>query len=138
MAVLPEYKGKGIGAAHRAEILLQRYRRGEIDEAEFGFGMRLVGHYESGYDSNTYLLDNAKIFMQCQEAYQAGKITAAEHAFIRRYYFGGNNCILPQAVWEQLLAATGFEFIIYSCQGKEWYKYYMIYQCRLNQRPLSL
>ena len=119
-------------AAHRAEVLLQRYRHGEIDEAEFGFGMRLVGHYESCYDQNTYLLDNAKIFEKCQTAYQAEKITATEHSFIRRYYFGGKNCILPQDIWEQLLIAAGFKFVIHSCQGKEWYRYYIIYQCQLN------
>jgi hypothetical protein len=119
-------------AAYRAEVLLQQFRRGEIDEAEFGFGMRLVGHYESCYDPDTFLLDNACLFRKCEEAHRRGALSESEHKAIRRYYFAGKNCLLPQARWEELLQERGYRFTTQSCRGKSWYFYYVVYSCSLN------
>lgn len=116
-------------AEHCADRLLQRFRAREIDEAELGFGMRLVGHHETCYDVRTALLDNAKLFARCEARYAAGELTEAEHAAIRRYYFGGFNCILSQREWERLLWKSGWEFEIHRCRGKAWYDYYPVYSC---------
>lgn len=98
---------------HRADRLLTRFRARQIDEAEFGFGMRLVGHYESCYDRPTAQLDNAKIYACCLARHAASEFTDAEHAVIRRYYFGGYNCIVTQRAWERGLTAAGWQFQIH-------------------------
>jgi hypothetical protein len=119
---------------HRAERLLQRFRAREIDDAEFGFGIRLVGHYETCYDPRTGRLDNLKLFAQCDARHAVREFTDTEHAAIRRYYFGGVNCILSQRSWEHALTGSDWEFQIHRSRGKTWYEYYPIYSCRLNRR----
>ncbi len=119
-------------AAYRAEVLLRQFRSGEIDEAEFGFGMRLVGHHENCYDPNAFLLDNAELYRKCEEAYRRGEISDTEHSAIRHYYFGGKTCILPQARWEELLHQCGYRFAIHRCHGKAWYDYFLVYSCVLD------
>ncbi|MFO1514011.1 MAG: class I SAM-dependent methyltransferase [Verrucomicrobiota bacterium] len=126
MAMIPDVFDP---ATHHADRLLARFRAREVDAAEFGFGMRLVGHYETCYDRHTGLLNNAKLFAQCAARHAAGELTDAEHAVIRRYYFGGFNCILSQCAWEQVLAAGGWEFQMRRCRGKAWYEYYPVYSC---------
>lgn len=116
-------------AAHARDRLISRYRAGEYDAAEFGFGMRFVGHYATCYDPETFTLDNARLFAACAELLAAGGLTADEHVAIRRYYFGGKNCILTQAAWESALTACGFRFRQHRCRGKAWYDYYVVYEC---------
>lgn len=116
-------------AKHDFETLLQRFRCGEIDDAEFGFGMRLVGHYSNCYNQSNYILDNAKIFANCEAAYRDGLLKKDEIEAINRYYFSGKNCILPQEVWEDILTQEGFDFRIHQSKGKSWYEYYIIYEC---------
>jgi hypothetical protein len=126
MAMIPEgFKP----ADHCADRLLQRFRAHEIDEAEFGFGMRLVGHHDGCYDPRTYLLDNAKLIAHCDARHLAGEITDTEHAIIRRYYFGELNCILSQRAWDSVLTAGGWQFQIHRSRGKAWYEYYPVYSC---------
>jgi len=115
--------------AHCAGRLLQQFRSGQLSEAEFGFGMRLVGHHETCYDAHTARLDNARLFALCAARHAVGELTDREHAAIRRYYFGGFNCILPQREWERQLVATGWQFEIHRCQGRAWYAYYPVYAC---------
>ena len=129
-AVIPD----GFAASqHRAEVLLARFRAGELDEAEFGFDTRLRGYHEPCYDSQTCLLDNARLFEICASRHKAGELTDREHAAIRRYYFGGLNCILPQRDWEGLLHESGFDYRIYRCRGKTWYDYCPVYACWQRQ-----
>jgi SAM-dependent methyltransferase len=115
--------------AHRAARLLRRFRRGEIDASEFGFGMRLFGHYDDCYDRDTFLLDNAAVFRRCDDARRRGELEDREHAAIRRYYYGGRNCILPQERWEDLLRDCAYRFTTRPCRGKAWYDYYVVYAC---------
>jgi hypothetical protein len=117
-------------AAHRAERLLSQFRAGELDEAEFGFGMRLVGHYDTCYDPVTHLLDNTRLYAACDATFQRGEFTPHEQALLQRYRFEGRNCILPQDVWEALLREQGFSFQKRPCAGKAWYAYYTVYECR--------
>jgi hypothetical protein len=121
--------------------LTELFRSGLIDECEFGFGMRLLGHYECCYDHDTFLLDNKKLFKETEEDFRAGRLTAEELSCVRRYYYGGKNCIVPQFLWEQLLGEAGFEYTIQECHGKAWYQYYKVYSCsmtadrRINAAP---
>lgn len=124
-------------AEHTFDRLLARFRAGEIDEAEFGFGVRLVGHFACCYEPSTFILDNAKLFDECAQAHRLGCLTDHEHALIRRYYFGCRNCILSQEAWENCLETTDFTFRKIPCRGKTWYTYYMIYECILNNAPES-
>ena len=109
--------------------LATQFREGVLDESEFAFGMRLLGHFKCCYDSKTYLLDNRKLFSECEQDLREGKLTEQEHALVRRYYFEGKNCIVPQEVWDRLLAEAGFEFRVHTCHGKAWYQYYKVYSC---------
>jgi hypothetical protein len=117
-------------ASHRAVALRGRFRAGRIDEAEFGFATRLVGHYETCYDPATFRLDNAKLFAAVDEVWRAGGYTDHERACIHRYFYGGTNCILTQEAWENCLDDSGFVFRTHRCAGKEWYAYYVVYECR--------
>jgi hypothetical protein len=126
MALIPE----GFNPArHRMDRLLAEFRAGVLDAAEFGFGARLVGHFESCYDPRTCVLDNAQLYAQCAARHAAGTLTWEEWGVIRRYYYGGTNCILPQREWERSLSETGWGFQILRCQGKAWYEYYPVYAC---------
>lgn len=109
--------------------LIDAFRAGRLDEAEFAFGVRLLGHYACCYDPRTFLLDNARLFAECAASFERGDITPREHDLIRRYYFGGKNCILPQELWEGLLMECGFDFRIPEYGGKAWHRYYRIYSC---------
>lgn len=117
---------------HTAEKLINRFRNGEINEAEFGFDMRILGHYKFCYDKNKYILDNAKLFKECDDFLRCGKISKEELSLIRRYYFTGKNCIISQGLWEALLQQHNFSFTIQPCFGRTWYKYYMVYKCNLD------
>lgn len=116
-------------STHSFETLLRKFRAGEIDEAEFGFGVRLVGHYSSCYNESDYILNNKKVFDDCEKAHRSGMLNDEEIALINRYYFSGKNCILSQDLWESTLRQEGFEFKLHQCQGKAWYEYYIIYEC---------
>jgi hypothetical protein len=118
----------------RAESLIEQFRAGRLDEAEFGFGMRIVGHYHDCYDRVSFLLDNQAVFARCEDAYRAGRLTAQEIGAIRRYSYGGRNCLLPQSLWEELLRECGFDFRVVPCTGKAWYAYYPVYDCRPARR----
>lgn len=114
---------------HKADELIRRFRDGRIDEAEFGFGMRLVGHYGKCYDQKSYILDNSKLYAECAQAHTDGAISRREYEAILRYYYGGNNCIVSQDVWETLLDETGFAYRLHESTGKEWRAYYIVYEC---------
>lgn len=114
---------------HRAERLRAQFRAGELNEAEFGFAMRLVGHHELCYDPQTYLLNNARLFALCAARHAAGEFTSQEWQAINRYYYGGSNCILPQREWESTLLAGGWHFQLHRCRGRAWYDYYPVYAC---------
>lgn len=114
--------------------LIRKYRKKEIDEVEFGFGMRLLGHYSCCYDPETCILDNMKLFRECESDLANGKLTKSEYSFIQRYYYPGSNCIIPQRSWEKMLVDCGFDFEVQNLQGKTWYEYYKIYVCSLKPR----
>ena len=118
-----------------ADRLLHRFREGEIDESEFGFGVRLLGHYRCCYDPARFLLDNKKLFDECDRDFRTGKITQEELSFIRRYYFSGTNCIVPQALWERILAECHYDYVTHPCHGKTWYDYYKVYACTPHPKP---
>ena len=115
-----------------ADALLARFRRGEIDSEEFGFGMRMTGLLNDCYDKETFHLDNAAIFRRYDELHAKGVLTDEEYSSICRYYFGGKNCIVPREVWEKCLSECGFSYRVLSLQNKEWHSYYVIYECWLS------
>jgi len=121
-----------VPSEYATRALLQRYRRGELDEAEFGFGVRLLGHHACCYDPQTFILDNAKLFAECEQMWRGGELTDAEYACIRRYYFAGKNAVVTQELWERILEEAGFAFQIRPCHGKQWYRYYMVYETYVN------
>ncbi len=115
--------------ASTPDMLIRQYRQHEIDEAEFGFGMRLRAFLDTCYNAVTYELDNRTIFQQCSNLHRSQQLTDQEYTIVKRYYYGGTNCILPQEVWEQTLKECGFSFRIHRLKGKTWYAYYPVYEC---------
>jgi len=122
-----------IPGENNTDCFVKRFRSRRIDEAEFGFGVRLLGHYSCCYNPESFILDNRKIFQECEFMHQEGQLIDEEYSYIRRYYFNGVNCILPEDVWESLLDESGFNFEIQPCHGKEWYEYYKVYKCFVNK-----
>jgi SAM-dependent methyltransferase len=122
---------------HEHSVLLGRYRSGELDPAEFGLGSRLLGHHACCYDPGTGRLDNPKLFSEVDDAHGRGELTTSERAVLRRYYFGGSNCILGQDTWEALLRETGFSVKITALHGRAWYGYYPVYACEAAGGPES-
>lgn len=127
LTVIPE----GFEAAdYTPDDLTARYRRGELDDAEFGFALRKMSLLDRYYDPATYVLDNAAIFADLDQRHQRGELSDGERAAAWRYHFAGPNILLPQEKWEDLLSEAGFEFRIQRCHGKHWYTYYLVYECR--------
>jgi hypothetical protein len=112
--------------------LLEKYRAGQLSDAEFGAAMRLWGVSRLAYDPDTCLLDNRIVFEQLDAMAQSGLVTAAELAVVRRCYFAGRNMILPQDLWEEMLTSSGLDFEVRPLTGKDWYRYYPVYCCRLT------
>ncbi len=111
-----------------AAALIRQFRAGEIDEADFGMGMRLTGFLASTYDRDTSILDNGSTFAAIEAMVEAGELTKAEHAIILRYYFGGTNCLLTRDDWESVLREAAMAFRVHSLSGKLWYGYYPVYE----------
>ena len=114
-----------------AGMLLEKYRAGQLSDAEFGAAMRLWGMSRLAYDPDTCLLDNRVVFEYLDAMAESGIVTAAELAVVRRCYFSGKNMILPQDAWEQILTESGLEFQVRPLTGRDWYSYYKVYCCRL-------
>lgn len=114
---------------HRADVLLQRFRAGDITEAEFGFGMRIFGSHAEAYDRDSYILDNGVVFRKYLRWYEKGLLSDREYAAIRSYYFKGQNLVLPQELWENMLREEGYSFQLTMLTGRMWYQYYPIYCC---------
>ncbi len=112
------------------ENKLKLFRQGALDRAEFGLASRILGFYRHSYNPETYILDSRDIRYAIQKKYRQGRITKTEFHAMNRYSYNGRNCILPQEVWERLLSDCGFKYRIFECLGKDWYRYYKIYQCR--------
>jgi hypothetical protein len=119
--------------SHSAERLLEAFRRGRMNETEFGFGMRLWGCFETAYDRRTSLLDNRMVFNRYGSWHADGRLTDGEWNAVQRYYYGGANMILQQEIWEGLLGECGFRFSLRPLTGRAWYAYYPIYDCRPNE-----
>lgn len=120
---------------HKAKRLLERFRAGELTEAEFGFGMRIFGSYDIAYESRSFLLDNRLIFDRYKDWINKGLLSEKEYTAIRRYYFGGLNLIPPQDIWEKMLTEEGFSFQQHILKGRMWYEYYSIYYIFRESEP---
>jgi hypothetical protein len=126
MAVIPDDFNPD---EYTALKIIDRFRKGRINETEFGFDTRMLGHYKCCYDQRTFILDNGKLFRECDDFLRAGTISPEELSFIRRYYFAGKNCIIPECLWQELLRQHNFSFTIQGRSGRSWYEYYKIYKC---------
>jgi hypothetical protein len=112
-----------------ADILVERFRAGEINSAEFGHSMRIWGCYEEAYDQNTYLLDNRIVYQIYEEWFTEGRLTKEEHDIVNRQFFGGHHFYPPESYWEKLLTDAGFGFKRHVNSGFIYYAYLPIYEC---------
>lgn len=126
MALVPD----GFRAEHwRFGGLLDRFRKDEIDGAEFGLTARLFGHYEAAYDESTSVLDNRKVYAEVDRAAANAEISAAELDVLRSYAFAGRNFVPDQRCWENMLDDAAMSFRIHTLRGKLWHSYYPVYEC---------
>ncbi len=112
------------------EILLKKFRKKIIDEAEFGLTMRLQGYTDIAYDVKNSLLDNKKVFEIIKSDKRSSLISTEEYGIIHRYYFEGINSLPTKEKWEKLLSEAGFLFQCKKLVGKNWYDWYPIYHCQ--------
>lgn len=117
---------------HEAEKLLERFRLGDLTEAEFGFGMRIWGSYRYAFNQKTFILDNKVVFNRYKNWLNKNLLSDYEFAIIQRYCFEGWNLIPPQDIWEALLENEGFAFETRLLNGKTWYEYYPLYYCYMK------
>lgn len=104
--------------------LREAHRAGELDDVEFGFGTRLLGHLTCCYDAGTAVLDNARLF---GEARADAGYTPAELAAVERFRFGGGTLLLPERRWLDLSADAGYATTRLRLSGRDWYAYYPLY-----------
>lgn len=116
--------------AYSSDKLIEKYRSGSLSDAEFGFSMRLVGNTKDSYNPQSFMLDNSITFQTYHTWMEEGKLTKKEYACICWYYFNGQNMILSQPRWEEMLTNTGCSFSKHQLEGKDWYAYYPIYSCQ--------
>jgi hypothetical protein len=109
--------------------LIQDYRKGELTDNEFGFCMRMLGFHSVSYDQPTCILDNGLTYHLIKQLYTEGKLTKQEFELTMRFYFPGDNCIVPQKDWERMLMDSGFIFESSSLSGRLWYTFYKVYSC---------
>jgi len=62
--------------------LIENFRKGIIDEAEFGLSMRLHGYADLAYKKDTALLDNKKVFESIETDYKNGLMSDKEYQMI--------------------------------------------------------
>ena len=120
-------------AENEAGRLVERFRAGQLTEAEFGFAMRMWGTFEHAYDPETLLLDNAVVFRRYERWRGDGRLSDREHGIVERYYFAGLNLVPPRDLWESLLHEAGLGFERGSLSGRSWYRYYPVYCCRTGR-----
>ncbi|MFT7824662.1 MAG: class I SAM-dependent methyltransferase [Sulfurimonas sp.] len=112
--------------------LLQEFRSGMIDEAEFGLSMRLQGYVKQAYDEKRALLDNKKVFACIESDYQEGLLSKREYEIIHRYFFQGINTIPTRSQWEGALNQSDFFYESHAINGKQWYAWYPVYHCKAS------
>lgn len=108
--------------------LRDAYRAGQIDEASFGLGSRLLGHSDKCFDPQSGILDNAQVFAECERLHVKGELFAAELKLIERYLFRGLNWIPGEDCWSEFLSSLPFESRAHLLEGMHWYQYYRIYE----------
>ncbi len=113
----------------RFAALLQQFRQGKIDNAEFGLTARLFGFFETAYDESTSVLDNRQVYAAVDVAAAAGDISAAELEVLRAFSYSGRNFLPGQREWESILESEGIAFRESSLHGKLWHDYYPVYEC---------
>lgn len=104
--------------------LLEAYRAGELDDVEFGFGTRILGHLACCYDPSASLLDNARLFAEVRAD---ARYTPGEVAAIERFRFSGATLLLAERRWLDLTADGGFSTTRVRLSGRHWNAYYPLY-----------
>jgi len=108
--------------------ILAAYRDGKLTDGEFSHGYRIFGFWNEAFDAESRILDN-KIIFDCVDQWKAdGKLSDAEYAVVRQNYFGGLTFMPTEAMWEDMLDQTGFDFEKRYHTGRLWYQYGPIYK----------
>lgn len=115
------------------ERLRDAHRAGDLDDVEFGFGTRILGHLTCCYDPATALLDNARLFAEVRAD---AEYTAAELAAVERFQFSAPTLLLPERRWLDLTADAGFATTRLRLSGRDWYAYYPLYSLAVAEPRL--
>lgn len=118
------------GMRHGVPDLLAAFARDVIQDEELGFGLRLAGHVDVAWDSQTCLLDCGMVYRRLDKMMRDGALSREIYAFAQRYHFAGRNWIPDESRWQQALGQAGWQARRYELSGREWYRYYPLYSCR--------
>jgi hypothetical protein len=107
--------------------LLEQFRGGTLDEAEFAFTARILGFYRQAWDGETGILDNSRVYAELDAMASEGLLTVSESAALNRYRFTGTNYFPTELMWRADLHAAGFsEPVTWPGSGKLWNRYYPV------------
>lgn len=105
--------------------LLEDYRAGIIDAAEFGFTARILGFHDSAYDTATTTLDSAQVYSRLDA--MGDTLDPDEIAALGRYRFLGSNYFPDRAEMNRMMAVAGFDAASEHPVGdKLWHRYYPV------------
>lgn len=113
-----------------APRLVEAYRAGRLDDAEFSLGLRVYGYLAEAYDGTTATLDGMRVYDAVERDRRAGRLTGEEFALAQRCVFRGRNTLPGQDAWEALLRRSGWHFECRVVGPKLWHGFYPMYVCR--------
>lgn len=113
-----------------SDRLLADHRADLLDDAEFGFAMRLLAHLDCCWDRTTGILDGARLVDETARWADDAGLSPAERAAIARYAYRGRNLIPAEADWRAAVAGAGFARRRVPLEGRHWYRYYPVELCR--------
>lgn len=107
--------------------LLEKFRRGLLDEAEFGFCSRMLGFHAEAYHPDEEILDNRIVYQRIDEMSEAGLLDERETKALARYRFMGRNFFPSGETWSRILKDAGFgKPLTHPAEKRLWSSFYQV------------
>ena len=107
--------------------LLEEFRRGLLDEAEFGFCSRMLGFHQDAYHPDVEILDNRSVYQRIDGLCETGVLNEREASAIARYRFMGRNFFPSETTWIRILKDAGFGMpVTHPAERRLWSSFYQV------------
>lgn len=107
--------------------LLDEFRLGQLDEAEFGFCSRMLGFHQNAYHSDVEILDNSSVYQRIDGMCETGELNGREAAALARYRFMGRNFFPSETTWGRILKEAGFgDPVTHPAETRLWSSFYQV------------